>query len=720
MKMNFPFNDNGFNYLSSSKNNQYFNNYTNNILKSSYDFKNAHNNNNFSNYEIRKLIKEEMESQIIPYRNEISKLKEEINNIYNNLNKDSIESLIKEIKLNLYNFVDKKYFNQKFEELDSKIEINTNNTNNPRDKINIIINEIKKLKIEINNIKNNNEVMKFSFQKSIIEKEPFGNLNNLNDIKLKDIMDKNSSLKTNFDNLKEEMDIFKKSISSSILDNNKNLDELVFKIEHLKLDDSSMKLNKLQDINKIKDDIKKLKYDINEMKIEIESNSFKSIDKNKDMKIYEILEKLNLTKLSNFDLDKYNMIYESYEKLMNNYINISKILEHHNNTLEKLNSKLEHVSFFSSKQAKKDIINFSDDNSIIQKKLEILERQIQYLQDRTERISLDAINIKESNNNYEKNKEEKLLMEQKINKLINQMSVYNAFIEDNNKKREELNIRIDEIKKDNKDNKDINMENKVNILQNQNSIKNNQQKLLELDNKNKILEEIIIKLEEEKFKKLENQIIRIEEKINSNLDEGKKLDEIKNEISENNKKNTNKKLEDLENKINNMKEEITKINTFGNRSNSEVLKIKNMEEQIKKMNENNNKILIPEEFEIRISNNSKNISNLEDRITKLEEQTNNIKKKIEEIKGKSEDNFEIQKINEIKKNNNKEIIESNKEQNKEKEELSLPEKNEIREEKEEIKPPKIYTDNFGIEVKNEDNNEDKDIDKFDDFDSETI
>ena len=104
----------------------------------------------------------------------------------------------------------------------------------------------------------------------------------------------------------------------------------------------------------------------------------------------------------------------------------------------------------------------------------------------------------------------------------------------------------------------------------------------------------------------------------------------------------------------------------------------------------------------------------------MEEQTNNIKKKIEEIKGKSEDNFEIQKINEIKKNNNKEIIESNKEQNKEKEELSLPEKNEIREEKEEIKPPKIYTDNFGIEVKNEDNNEDKDIDKFDDFDSETI
>ena len=76
--------------------------------------------------------------------------------------------------------------------------------------------------------------MKFSFQKSIIEKEPFGNLNNLNDIKLKDIMDKNSSLKTNFDNLKEEMDIFKKSISSSILDNNKNLDELVFKVVLMK------------------------------------------------------------------------------------------------------------------------------------------------------------------------------------------------------------------------------------------------------------------------------------------------------------------------------------------------------------------------------------------------------------------------------------------------------------------------------------------------------
>ena len=48
--------------------------------------------------------------------------------------------------------------------------------------------------------------------------------------------------------------------------------------------------------------------------------------------------------------------------------------------------------------------------------------------------------IKESNLDYEKRKEEYLYMKQEISKISNQMAENNAFIGENNKKREELNI----------------------------------------------------------------------------------------------------------------------------------------------------------------------------------------------------------------------------------------------------------------------------------------
>ena len=135
------------------------------------------------------------------------------------------------------------------------------------------------------------------------------------------------------------MNSFKKSISSSIIVNNKNLSELELNIENLKTDFSSDKLQLLKDSNKTKEDLKKIKYELNEIKISNESISIDNQNKNNNYNIYEILEDLKLTKLSNFDMDKYNIICESYEKLMKNYINISKIVEHQNNNIIQLNNK---------------------------------------------------------------------------------------------------------------------------------------------------------------------------------------------------------------------------------------------------------------------------------------------------------------------------------------------------------------------------------------------
>ena len=258
--------NNEFNYYPSNQFKQYNKYNTNNILQNSFEQKNVY-NDNFKNYELRKIIKEEFESHIIPYRNEINQLKEEINNIYNSFNKNSIESLIKDIKISLYNFVDKKIFYQKLEEMDSKIDNNSNNFNQSKfNLINNIVKEIKKVNLEINNIRNNNNLMKLNFSQNKIEKEPIDN-NNLNEIKLKDITDKTSFLKTDFENLKEEIDSFKKTTTSSILENNKNLNKLEFDFENIKNDNSSNKLNYLQDISKIKEDIKKIRIDINDMKI---------------------------------------------------------------------------------------------------------------------------------------------------------------------------------------------------------------------------------------------------------------------------------------------------------------------------------------------------------------------------------------------------------------------------------------------------------------------
>ena len=743
--MNFT--NNEFGNYNSKRNNNYLNNYSNNFLQSSFEQRNQ-SVNNISNYDLRKIIKEELESQIIPFKKQIFYLKDEINNIYNNLNKESIESLIKDIKLSLYNFVDKKYFSQKIEEMNSRIDANANNINKPQNAvINNIISEIKKIKLEINNIKinNNNSINnsnRYSSPFNQIEKVQKNNMDNLSEMKLKDINDKTSFLKTDIENLKEEINSFKNSCSSSILGSKKNFSELELKFENLKTDSSSNKLNLLKDVNKIKADIKKIKDDLNGMKIKNEKNYMNDINKNNDVKIYEILEQLNLTKLSNFDVDKYNIICESYEKLMKNYINISKIVEHQNNNIIQLNNKFNEISFLSKKQAKKESINYSDDNNIMQKKLEILDRQIQYLQNRVEKISMDNMQVKESNLDYEKRREENLLMKQEVNKISNQMAVFNAFIEENDKRREELNIRIDEIKKELKEEKGINSENNIKLLQIQNNIKTNEQKLIDLETKNKNLENIIIKIDEEKIKKLEEEIIRMKEKITASIEEGKRFDDIKNEIYENNRKNEKEKLNEIENRINKIGDEINNIKIENKGNNVDESKIKDIEEKIKilsndKINENEfkNKKLISEDIENKVNNNSKNINKLEERISELEEKINNMKKEIKEkanhqiksdninVDKKIEDN-EIDKkriVNlgaEVIKDNNKNeigefdnfdvdvVVDTNSQKKKEEPEIKDNETD------------KKIIGNLGAEVIKDDNKNEKD--DFDDFDVEEI
>ena len=732
--MNFQKNENNNLF---SPNNQYLNVYSSNILQNSYDKRktnNSINNNNISNYELRKIIREEFESQMIPYKNEIQKIKSEINNFYTNENKDSIENLIKDIRLNFLNCVNKKLFDQKISEIEALISIN----NNKKDMkiINSLMNEMKKINLEIKNIKyTTNSLMesnKNNFLQNISNKSEMNPISNISDIKIKDIMDKNTFFQKDIENLKEEINSFKTYFNSSLMEKNKIVDELDLKFENFKNNDSSVKLNLYKDINKIKEEINKIRNEFNGIKIDNEDFRMNNINQNIDIKIYEILDKLNLTKLSKLDTDKFNMISETYEQLAKNYLIIAQKVKNQNDSVNSLLTKLNLMS--SELKAKKNSMNQDNNNELIKNKYEYLERQVQYLYNRTEQIALDSMNIKESNINYEKRKEEFLLIKKEINDLNKKMDKYNIIKEEDEKRRDEINLRIDEIKNELKEEKNINMENKMNILQNQTAIKSNKEKLINIEDKNNILEKVIFKLDGEKIKNLENQIINMDKNLSQHINEEKKLDEIKNEITENNKRNNdekiNTKFNDIENKIKNIKVEMNNFDFDKKGNGIDELKIKNLEEQIKQLNkeinnDNKNKIL-SEDIENKINNNSKEINKLKERISKLEEEKIILQKEIESLKEKSN----IPKINEEIQNDFINIIQDDKKEEEKKEDIKEEEKEEEKkeEEKEEEKKEEEKEEekenesrNLPREIIDSNNNENEKDDNennFDDFEVE--
>jgi hypothetical protein len=722
--MNFPKKD--IKYYDTDSSNNSTNNYTNNIVQTNYLQRNQ-TFNKLSNFELRKIIKEEFESQIIPYKNEIQKLHSEINNFYMNENKDSIEQLIKEIRKNLFNCVDKKLFDQKISEIE--LLININNKKNDMKIINSLINEIKKINLEIKNIKYNNNFLSESNKNNLIQNKSNENINNsslnLNEIKIKDIIDKNIFFQKDIENLKAEMKSIKTFSNSSIMENSKMVDELDLKFENFKNDDSSMKLNLYRDINKVKEEIKKIKNEFNEMKIDNESAHMNSMNQNLDIKIYEILEKLNLTKLSKLDIDKFNMIIEAYEQLEKNYLIISQKVKNQNDSVNSLLTKLNLIS--SELKVKKNIINQDNNNDIIKNKYEYLERQVQHMENRLEQILLDSMKIKESNINYEKRKEEFLLMKKGISEVNKQMEKYITLNEENEKRREEINLRIDEIKNELKEEKNINMENKMNILQNQTGIKSIKEKLNPIEDKNNILEKIILKLDGEKIKNLENQIINIDKNLSKHIDEEKKLEELKNQIIENNKRNNEEKINDrfneIEDRIKNIKEEINNINMDKKGSGIDELKIKNIEEHIKQLNEdinksNKNKIL-SENIENKISNNSNEINKLNEKLSEFEGKQNIIEKEIENLKNKI--NKPLINENKIKNIENIDIIKNENIEEEKKEEEKKEEKKKEQNNIEEWDKKSKNSKNLAREIIDSriKSNESKN-DVFDDFDVDVI
>ena len=427
MKKNF--NKKNLRYFDANRNNNFTNNNTNNFVQTYYEPR-SELFNNISDCELKKIIKKEFKSFIIPYETGIFKLKEDIKILYNNNSKT---------KFNSSKFVDKELFNQSMKKMESEIDSRFNDLKGTQNKLyNIIMNDKNHIQYEVNNNKNNNSI------NTILElnKEKNASFNDFN------------KLNEFFDNFQENMNSIKNKLISSLYNKNKINVELDSKFENLKNDFNSNSYNLYN--NKINEDMKKIN---NEYNIKKNENI-----ENIENTIYEVLNKLNLTKFSNFDLDKFYTIQKGCNALMENYSITAKMV---NNINYKLKKELN-----------------------------------------------------------------------ELNTINNQMNMYKISIEANSE-------RISELKKEFSEEKNINLENR-------NNIKTNKEKLIELEEKNNKSEDIIKKLDEEKFEK---KIKKIEEELAYNIEEGKKLDKINNEINMKNK-NITEKIEKISQEIIYIKKEI--------------------------------------------------------------------------------------------------------------------------------------------------------------------
>lgn len=620
MEKNFA--NNEFNYHLNNSNNNYYNNVTNNIIQGPFQKNNSANHLPID--ELRRIIKEEFNLMIKPYVSEIKNLKLSVENNFNNLNP-----------------------NFKRITIENKKDINIGDFNNI-DYGTINSNHIKSNNIILSNTNQNNSLIKINA--SI------------------------SSLKAELDKFKEEMNLFKNESIQIIRCNTKKLVEFESKLKNLENDESSE--SDYSNKDEIKSDFNRDKYSNKNI------NDNNTINDDLEKKIYSILEKLNLVKLSDYTKHNFKLINESYANLIENYKISSKTIQNLNVQIKMLKSKLNEVSFSSKNRFFKEAINFIDNKGIDKKNNKNLGNKTKFLESKEEDKTL-------YNNKKVEYEEENSLMEQKLNILCNQMQVYNDKIEENSKKSQELDIVIDEIKKDMEDKKD--------------NIKTNQYKL-------KNLEQIIIKLNEEKYKNLENKIIELVKKINDAEEKKKKNEEINNEINNNYKENFTQRINEIENRINNITEEISRNKIEKNINNIEEL--------------NENKIL-SRKFEKKINYNSDSIFKFEERLIKLEEKFNFIKRDLEEIKAKSNKNINANIINEIEKDNNEIMIEENNGENQRKEEeikqLEKKEKKNDKNEKE-IKNKNNY--NLSRESKDpnktNEEEEEKDQEYYKGYDTEEV
>ena len=531
-------------------------NFRNNPIAASAQFNqnNLPNNAQLSNYDLRKIIKEEFESLIKPFEQEVFKrfneVESDMTNIKKNYNNNSLfnskndlyksQNFRENMKKNLYDNAPFKDFDKKMKDLEEKIE---KKDKNEKMAIYTMSDDIKKVKDEVQEIKNKckeiEESNKIEAKKYYNAIEMGKNDEKLKEIKLKDNEDKISFLQKELESLRKNADYIKSNENSKILEyNNNSLNEL--RDKYNSLSNFDIKYNKISsDVSKLKDNLQKLNKTIGDLNNRISDyeNNF-NFNKNMNMninyesKIQDVLKNLGLEK------DKIALVFQKYEQILKIYIKISKIVEYQNNSLNDLNLKFNILN----QNKEKNELMYNNKN------YDLLDRQVQYMQNQLERISIDLMNKNKNDDEYKFKKENILLLQKDIenikkdienikkdigeisrlkdiNNIKKDIGEINRLIENEQTKKDEekerINKILNELKEENKNK--IGEENKIK------SIEDNHNMLKQIEKEVKRIDEDFKKFEAEKKKKIEEEKIkRIEDenRLKINEEKIKKLEEI--------------------------------------------------------------------------------------------------------------------------------------------------------------------------------------------------
>lgn len=589
----FPKNQNNINIY----NNKNLGNYRNNSALTSAQFnqKDLPNNTQVSNYQLRKIIKEEFDILIKPIIDNYHELKSDITHINNNNSNNNLlnsrndlytsQNLMENMKKNLYDYVPFKDFQKKMKELEEKID---KNYKNEKMAIYSMSNDIKYVKAEVQEIQKKYEEIEKSINLTDKNKNNYNEMNKNDDklkeiklkqIKLKEKEDSISFLQKNFETLKENVNDIKNKAIIKLLDDNNSMNELKNKYDSL--NNFDIKYNQVNtDIAKLKVNIQKLNGIISELNnrnsnYENNFNNNMNSNINYESRIQDTLKKLGLEK------DKVTIVFQNYEQLLKNYIKLSKIVEYQNNLLNDLNLK------FKNLNQKNEVVDNNDNE-----KYDLLDRQIQYMKNQLERISIDLMNNNKNDNDYKIKKENILLLQKDIENIKKDIGEINRLIENEQTKKDEENEKINKLLSE---------------------IKEENKKKIE-ESANKVEEENRLTSIEEKIKKLEEEIVKLKEEISKELDEKiVKLNEEKTTYA-NNIDNENM-LKQIEIEVKRIDEDLRKF--------EEEKKKKIEEEKIKRI-EDENRLKINEEKIKKLDEDK-----YDERLTKLEEKLKMIEKNLE-------------------------------------------------------------------------------------------
>ena len=617
--------------------------------------------NQSSDLDIRRIIKEEFNTLILPYTSDINNNINVLQDKMNNMSKDfqnesdklravkvnnlSDENILKEVKNMLSGYVTFNEYNKKIQELEDLINSNINDLNIKNnyaqkfeDKCNNDIKNISKSIQEMQfanqdyNNKLNNFINNYDNEINILRQ----NYNKLltNEIKMNDIVDKNSFLQKNVDGLKEEINNFKNSVNSFLSEKNQKINDLENKQNIL-----GDKINEFENMNKkINKEMDQISNSLKNINETYNKNNISNNNINNDIK--DNRDKTDLINSIKIDINKINQINDNYEQLTANNQKIFQILEQHNTTITDLNTKLNVIREDFEKQSK-------------MKYNQINERISKVEDESKDRISYRNSNADNANNlNYQKENEkiknEINLMKETLEEFGREIqNIQNKNPLDNNNKNESKNNEIEMISNEVQNIKDeiqnindkiVNIEKELsskskeanndnsNLSEEISNIKNEINNLYSLSKKNNYMMMIAnlkneidqIKQEIKYYHENENENENEDEQnMNNNIEQN---DEIDNEGNQENNIKQNDEIEDEENKENKVIDSNKKYET------DKDIDENNNDDLIDLIASNNSKVNPKETFlTIALSKNSvNNENNVQNDLKSNNEENNNV------------------------------------------------------------------------------------------------